>query len=76
MKTITIPTNVTTLAFTMNLTDNDIVECPESFNVTIVSVIGSGVTTGSVYNTEVAILDDDGNLLCISLTSCLSVCMH
>ena len=44
----------------VNIIDNDIVECNEIFNVTIVSVTTCGVTIGSNNISEVMIRDDDG----------------
>ena len=78
MKTITIPIDATMQSFTMNITDDNIVECPESFNVAIVSVTGNGVTTGNVDNVEVTILDDDGKWIRIYKlwTLLTSACMH
>lgn len=60
-RTVTIPTDTMLQSFTINITDDYIAECPESFNITIVSVTGIGVTTGNFDNVKVAILDDDGN---------------
>ena len=66
MHTIAIPVGIITESFIINITDNNIVECRESFNVTIVSVTGSGVTIGNIDNTEVIILDNDGKwIACI-----------
>ena len=70
MSTIAIPVEVITESFIINITDNNIVECRESFNVAIVSVTGSGVTTGNIDNTEVIILDNDGKwITCIVIVS-------
>ena len=46
--------------FTINIIDNDIVECNETFSVTMVSVTTCGVTIGSNRISEVMIRDDDG----------------
>ena len=46
--------------FTINIIDNDIVECNETFNVTMMSVTTCGVTIGSNRISEVIIRDDDG----------------
>ena len=68
MSTIAIPVEVITESFIINITDNNIVECHESFNVAIVSVTGTGVTTGNVENTQVIILDNDGKwIACIRI---------
>ena len=45
--------------FTISINDNNIVECVETFTVTISSVTTCGVTIGSVSSTEVRITDDD-----------------
>ena len=44
----------------INTIDNNIVECNEMFNVTMVSVTTCGVTIGSNRISEVMIRDDDG----------------
>ena len=48
---------------TINIIDNDIVECNETFNVTMVSVTTCGVTIGSNGISEVIIRDDDGKYI-------------
>ena len=58
--TITIQAGETVQPFTLNVTDDKIVECSESLNVVITSVTGSGVTIGNINNTEVIIVDNDG----------------
>ena len=57
---ITVPAGVMTHSFTISITDNDIVECVETFTVTMSSVTTCGVTIGSDSSTEVRITDDDG----------------
>ena len=59
MRTITVPAGMITQSFIVNITDDNIVECSESLNVTITSVTGSGVTIGNANNTKVIITDDD-----------------
>ena len=56
---VTVPAGVMTQSFTLSIADNDIVECVETFIVTITSVTSCGVTIGSVSSTEVRITDDD-----------------
>ena len=56
---ITIPHKSLIGRFTLNNTDDNIVECQEFFNVVIVSVAGSGVTIGNPNKTEVIIMDND-----------------
>ena len=46
--------------FSINIIENDIVECNETFSVTMVSVTTCGVTIGSNRISEVMIRDDDG----------------
>ena len=48
-----------TQTFTVTIVDNNIVECVETFTVTISSVTTCGVTIGSDSSTEVRITDDD-----------------
>ena len=59
-RTITIAAGTTTESFTISIADNNVVECSESFVVSIGSVNGDGVTVGNVNSTEVTITDDDG----------------
>ena len=70
---VTIPAEVIAEPFTINITDNNIAECAKSFNVTIVSVTGSGVTIGNIDNTEVVIIDDDGKW---NVILCGVECIH
>ena len=58
--TVNVPTGVTMQPVTINIIDNNIVECNEMFNVTMVSVMTCGVTIGSNRISEVMIRDDDG----------------
>ena len=55
-----IPAGDTTGPVMINIADDNIVECSESFNLRIVSVSDGGVITGSVNTTEVIIMDSDG----------------
>ena len=59
MKKVTIPAEVTAGRFIINITDDNIVECRESFDVKIVSVNSSGVIVGSANGTEVIIIDSN-----------------
>ena len=56
---VNIPAGVMTQQFTVFITDNNVVECVETFNVTISSITTCGVTKGSVSNAEVQIIDDE-----------------
>ena len=58
--TVNVPAGVTMQPLTINILDNNIVECNETFNVTMVSVTTCGVTIGSNRTSEVMIRDDDG----------------
>ena len=48
------------LPLTINIIDNNIVECNEMFNITMMSVTTCGVAIGSNRISEVMIRDDDG----------------
>ena len=67
IQTIVIPAGVVMQTFTINIVDNNIVECNETFNVTMVSVTTCGVTIGSISNSEVMITDDDGTFIIVCL---------
>ena len=58
--TINVPGGVTMQMFTINIAENNIVECNETFNVIMMSVTTCGVTIGSNRISEVIIRDDDG----------------
>ena len=58
--TVNVPAGVTMQPLTISIIDNNIVECNEMFNVTMVSVTTCGVTIGSNRISEVMIRDDDG----------------
>ena len=69
---VSVPAGVTMQSFTTHITDNNIVECDEIFNVTIVSVTTCGVTIGSNNISEVMIRDDDGKHRFIMIISVMS----
>ena len=58
--TVDVPAGVSTQSFTINIIDNDVVECDEVFSVTIEPVTTCGVTTGDFVSSNVTIMDDDG----------------
>ena len=58
-RVVNVPAGVMMQSFTVAISDNDIVECDETFIVTIMSVTTCGVTIGSNNMTEVTITDDD-----------------
>ena len=59
--TVNVPANEMSTSFTINITDDNIGECDETFTLTL-SVPSSpcGVISGSVDTSEVMIRDDDG----------------
>ena len=57
---VNIPPGLIMQSFTISIIDNNIVECNEAFNVTVMSVTTCGVTIGNIMNSEVMIRDDDG----------------
>ena len=59
MEMITIPPGVMTQSFTISITDDNLVECVETFIVRILSVTTCGVIVGSVSNALVRIIDND-----------------
>ena len=56
--TINISATMSAQLFKINISNSNIVECIETFNVTIISVTGCGVTIGSNNNSKVIIKDD------------------
>ena len=54
-----VPAGVMMQSFTIDIVNNSIVECDETFTVTISSVTTCRVTIGSDSSTEVIITDDD-----------------
>ena len=59
MEMIAIPARVITLSITISITDDNLVECVETFIVRILSVTTCGVTVGSVSIAQVRIIGDD-----------------
>ena len=60
--TITITAGTTTLPFTMDIINDNLAECIERFNITIVSANICGIVVGNDSNSRVIIIDDDGVL--------------
>ena len=58
-RVVNVPAGVMTETFTVTITNNNVVECNETFTVTISSVTTCGVTIGSDSSTVVRITDDD-----------------
>ena len=69
--TVNVSAGVTMQPLTINIIDNNIVECDEIFYVTIVSFTACGVIIGSNNISEVMIRDDDGKhkIIMISVMS-------
>ena len=72
IKDIIIPPGITMQTFKINIVNNNIAECNETFNVTIVSVTTCGVTIGSNNSSEVMITEDDGKHGFIMIISVMS----
>ena len=72
IKDIIIPPGITMQTFKINIVNNNIAECNETFNVTIVSVTTCGVTIGSNNINEVMITEDDGKHRFIMIISVMS----
>ena len=60
MMVVSVTAGVMTQSFTITIADNNIVNCNETFIVTILSVAACGVTIGNNNRSEVRITDDDG----------------
>ena len=58
-RTVNIPSGVTMQQFGIDITNDNIVECIERFNVRITSVTTCRVTIGDNNMSEVRITDDD-----------------
>ncbi|XP_065917231.1 uncharacterized protein [Dysidea avara] len=62
--TVSILANYTSTSFTIDIFNNNISECDETFTLTLtVSSSPCGVVSGSVNTSEVMIIDDDGVML-------------
>ena len=59
LKVVNVPAGVIMQAFMINIINNNIEECIESFNVRIISVTTCGVNVGNNNMSEVIITDDD-----------------
>ena len=57
---VTVPTGGMTKLFTIAIVDDDVMECDETYIITILSVTGCAVTISNTSRTEVMIVDDDG----------------
>ena len=59
---VTLPAEANSQTFRINVIDDNIIECSETFIVMIESVSPCGVTNGIVNSTEIIIIDDDSKL--------------
>ena len=58
---VTLPAGVTRVSFYVPITNDDILEVNEKFDLIIdLSSLPSNVNAGSIYKTTVMIVDDDG----------------
>ena len=57
---VTVPTGKMMQSFTLAIVDDDVMECDETFTITILSVTGCAVTISNSSRTEVMIVDNDG----------------
>lgn len=76
LRTINVSAGVMTQPFTILIVNDIIVECNETFNVTIVSVTTCGVAIGSNDRTVVRIVDDDGRQIVIVCVCVSGLCIH
>ena len=60
INTIPIPPGTLMQTFIINIFNNNLLECNETFIITMVSVTTCGVTIGNNNNSVVMIRDDDG----------------
>ena len=70
--TVTVPAGVTMQPFTINIIDNNIIECDETFNIAMIPVTICGVTIGNNDNGEVIIRDYDGKYKFLMIISVMS----
>ena len=59
MRVVDVSARVISQSFTVAAVDNDVVECDETFIVTILSVTTCAVTIGNSNSSEVIVTDDD-----------------
>ena len=59
MRVVDVSARVISQSFTVAIVDNDVVECDETFIVTILSVTTCAVTIGNNNSSEVIVIDDD-----------------
>lgn len=59
MITVNVSSGVLSQSFRLTIHEDNIVECSETFNVTIASISSCGITVGTNDNIEVIITDND-----------------
>lgn len=59
-RNVSIPAGKSMVNFTVDTIISEMVECDETFNISIISVTTCGVTIGSNNNSKVIIKDNDG----------------
>ena len=62
--TVNVSVGITAQSFTIDIADNDLVDCVKRFNITIVSATVCTVATGNDSNSEVIITDHNGGMQC------------
>ena len=60
LRAVTVPAGEIARSFTIPIIDDDVMECDETFIVTILSVTTCAVTISNSSRIEVMIVDDDG----------------
>ena len=63
MITVDVPAGLTAQSFTIDIVDNDLVDCVKRFNITIVSATVYTVATGN-ESSEVIIMDHNEGIQC------------
>ena len=64
MITVDVPAGITAQPFTIDIVDNDLVDCVKRFNITIVSTTLCTVATGNESSSEVIIIDHNEGIQC------------
>ena len=72
--TVDVPAGVLSQSFTIDVTDDDIVECDEIFIVIIEPVATCEIAIGNLTTSEVTIIDNDGKY--ISIFHKTTLCMY
>ena len=64
MITVDVPAGITAQSFTIDIIDNDLVDCVKRFNTTMVSTTLCTVATGNESSSEVIIMDHNEGIQC------------